>query len=215
MTNHFLGLVPPSTSRLSPLETQRRRSQQSRGRSLQQRAKETQAPARGPRPDGGPAHVRPRDPRRCSGSSERPPREAPTTLSGRPGPPRRLRPPRRHGDPHLEGVARREGALPGHIGPGGPGLSRSPPKKGHGAARGVWGTSGTQKPSWEVRKPPRRLPRLRPARGLPQHSPRPRLPGETPSIGPSPKTAPAALYSLCPRSCSPLHHSCRPGAPQN
>lgn len=83
------GLVPPPTSRLSPLGTQRRRFQQSRGRSLQQRAKETQAPA-------SPARSRPRDPLRCSGSPARPPQEAPTTVRPDGSPP-----PHRHGDPRL------------------------------------------------------------------------------------------------------------------
>lgn len=131
MTNHFLGLVPPSTSRLSPLETQRRRSQQSRGRSLQQRAKETQAPARGPRPDGGPAHVRPRDPRRCSGSSERPPREAPTTLSGRPAgtaPPAPPAPPPR--GPAPRGGGEKGGRAAGAHRTRGSGSQSVSPKKG-------------------------------------------------------------------------------------
>lgn len=91
-------------------------------------------------------------------------------------------------------------------------------KGGREVIRGVWERSGTQKPSWDVRKHSQWLQRLLlpagPA-GLPATQPDRACPGKTPSIGPPPKTAPAALYSLCPRSCSPLHHSCRPDAPQN
>lgn len=86
-------------------------------------------------------------------------------------------------------------------------------KRGREVIRGVWGRSGTQRPSWDVRKQPRWLQRL--LRAGPHNPTQPRWPREIPSIGRPPKTAPAALYSLCPRSCSPLYHSCRPGAPQN
>lgn len=144
-------------------------------------------------------------------------------LPGRRGTPRRLLPPHRDGDPHLGTEIRkppgwREGRAHcrGEVGPRTPGISPSP-KRWEEGTRGVWGRSGTQKPSWDVRKQPRWLQRLLAAdpRMTPATLPDRALPGETPSTGPSPKTAPAALYSLCPRSCSPLHHSCRPGAPQN
>lgn len=154
-----------------------------------------------------------------------PPQEAPTTirpegnsLPSPPAPPRRGPTPRNRGE-EASGVGEKGGRTAGgNRTQESRYQSVSKKRGGGGYPRCLGGKSGTQKPSWYVRKPPRWLQRgcsPRAPAGLPATPPDRARPRETPSIGPPPKTAPAALYSLCPRSCSPLHHSCRPGAPQN
>lgn len=144
-------------------------------------------------------------------------------LSGRRGTPCRLLPPRRHRDPHLATEIRslrggEQGRCTAEGNPTQESKYQSDSKKrgrelsmvfGAGVEpRSHLGMIGSNRDGSRGYSPraPARLPATLPDRARPR---------ETPSIGPPPKTAPAALYSLCPRSCSPLHHSCRPGAPQN
>lgn len=103
-------------------------------------------------------------------------------LSGRRGTPCRLLPPRRHRDPHLATEIRSlRGGEQGRCTAEGNPTQESryqsdSKKKGEGVIHGVWGRSGTQKPSWDDRKQPRWLQRLLPAgpRKTPRNPARPR-----------------------------------------
>lgn len=152
-----------------------------------------------------------------------PPQEAPTTIRSEgnslpspPAPPRRG-PTSRNRDKEASGWGNGRTHRGGKSDTGVQVISQSPKSGVRGLAvvfgarveprshLGMWGSDRDGSRGCSPRAPTR-LPATTPDRACPR---------ETPSIGPPPKTAPAALYSLCPRSCSPLHHSCRPGAPQN
>lgn len=158
------------------------------------------------------------------GRQRAPPQEAPTTIRPEelpactsallPPPPRRGPTPWNSDKEPRGGGGRQVPRGGGWESDRSPAISQSQGGRGD---RDIWGKSVTQKPSWDVKKRPRWLQEaLLPAgpAGLPATPPDAR-PRETPEHrGTPPKTAPAALYSLCPRSCFSLHHSCRPGAPR-
>lgn len=187
------------------MRTQRRQFQQSRGRSLQQRAKETPAPP-GPQPRA------PGTPKPCAKLGGR---STATAVSTYHHPAAASRPPATGPTPRNRDGEASGRAAEGRRRPQSPGTGQSPKNGAESYSYRLgkqWNLEAILGCEEEVAMAPEIVP-AGPA-GLPATPDRAR-PGRTPGIGPPPKTAPAALYSLCPRSCFPLHHSCRPDVPQN